>query len=224
MIRIRHVTLPVGLSVLARRGPGSELEIFVSDALDPDNQRAAVRVALRASRQAGWRAGLLPLPLALLPAAKRAGLRAVARGLRTHAVASTAAASVAVAAAAALVVTLPHHHAPSSAGKLPSAARVHAPAPSMTASMSLRGSRSPRPAPRAPRARKLPAQQVPLAPIPSSAASRGRKSAAAGPSPSPVPTSSGMTSPPAAAPAPAPSQPATGGDICLMLLGVWVCL
>ena len=217
MIRIRHLTLPAGLSALVRRGPGSELEIFVSDALDPASQRAAVRVALRSSRQAGWRAGL-PLPLALLPAVRNAWLRAVGKGLRTHAVASTAAASVAVAAAAALIVALPHPHAPSSAGKLPGAGRIHA-APGRTASTPPRGSRSSR---HVPRALRLPPQQTSPAPAPSSAASPGRTSTAAGPSASSTPMSSATTSSPASAPA--PSQPATGGETCLMLLGIWVCL
>jgi hypothetical protein len=191
VIRIRHLTLPVGLSALVRRGPGSELEIFVSDALDPDSQRTAVRVALRSSRQAGWRAGLLPLPLALLPAVRSAWLRAVTKALRTHAVASTAAASMAVAAAAALIVALPHHHAPSSPGKLPGAARVHA-APGRTASASPRGSRSSRQVPRAPRALRLPPQQTSPAPVSPSAASPGSTSTAGRSSPSPRPTSSGQ--------------------------------
>jgi hypothetical protein len=223
VIRIRHLTLPAGLSALVRRRPGSELEIFVSDALDPGRQRAAIRVALRSSRQAGWRAGLLPLPLALLPAVKGAWLRAAARALRTHALASTAAASVAVAAAAALIVALPPVHAPSTAGKLPSAGRIHA-APGPTASTSPRGSRNSRHAPRAPQVRRLPPHQPPPAPIPSSAASPGRTPTAAGPSASSAPTPSVPTSSGTTPPAPAPSQPATGGHICLVLLGVWVCL
>ncbi len=144
MIRIRRLTLPTGLSALVRRAPEGDLEIFVSDALEPGDQRAAVRVALRSSRQAGWRAGLLPVPLVLLLAATRSGLRGAARALRVHALASTAAASVAVASAAALIVALPHHQAPSSAGKLPNAGRVYAPEPGRTASMSPRASRSPR--------------------------------------------------------------------------------
>ena len=74
MIRVRHLPLPAGLSALVRRGADGDPEIFVSDALEPDGQRAAVRLALRSSRQAGWRAGLLPVPLVLLLATCRSGL------------------------------------------------------------------------------------------------------------------------------------------------------
>ncbi len=223
MIRIRRLTLPTGLSALVRRAPEGDLEIFVSDALEPGDQRAAVRVALRSSRQAGWRAGLLPVPLVLVLAATRSGLRAAARALRVHGLASTAAASVAVASAAALIVALPHHHAPSSAGKLPHAGRVYAPEPGRTASLSPGASRSPRA--RSAQAGRLPLRQVSPAAIPSAAASPGRTPATAGPTASPVPTPSGMeSSPPASTPAPTPSQPAAGGSTCLVILGLWVCL
>lgn len=222
MIRIRHLALPPGLSALLRQTPDGDLEIFLSDALDPRGQRAAVRVALQSSRQAGWRAGLLPLPLVLLLAASRSGIRAASRALRLHSVASAAAASVVVASAAALIVALPHHHAPLSASRLPSAGRVHAPAPGPTTT-SAHSSRSPRPGASAPQARSLPRQTVTPAAIPSAVApSPVQKSATATPTSSPMPTPSGI---PSSSPTPTTSQPpSSGGQPCLVLLGIWVCL
>src|SRR5882757_5562146 len=82
VIRVRHVSLPAGLNALARRGPADELTVYVSDALPPDRQRTAVRIALRASRRAGWRA-LLPAPsIALLLASGMTWLRRAASALR----------------------------------------------------------------------------------------------------------------------------------------------
>lgn len=65
MIRVSHISLPPGLSAIARRDADDELSVYVSDALDPARQRAAVRAALRASRRQPWRM-LLPVPSALL--------------------------------------------------------------------------------------------------------------------------------------------------------------
>lgn len=223
MIRIRHLMLPPGLSALVRRTPAGDLEILVSDALDPLGQRAAVRVALRSSRQAGWRAGVLPIPLLLLLGASRSGLRAASRVLRVHAVASAAAASVAVASAVTLIVALPHHHAPLSASEPPSAGRVQA--PGRTTNNSPPNSGSPHPAPTA-AALRLPRQTASPAAIPSALTpTPGQNSATAAPSSTPAPAPSSSTpSSPAATASPAPSQPPSGGQTCLVLLGLWVCL
>jgi hypothetical protein len=226
MIRIRHLTLPPGLSALLRRTADGGLEIFISDALDPHAQRAALRVALRSSRQAGWRAGLLPLPLVLLLAASRSVMRAASRAVRVHAVASATVTSVVVASAAALIVALPHHHAPLSAGGPPSTGQVHALAPGGPTT-SPHGSLSPRPAQNTPRARTFPPQTTAPASSPSAVApSPAQKSATAMPSTSPAPTPSGIaSSPPAATATPSPSQPPPDrGQPCLVLLGIWVCL
>jgi hypothetical protein len=219
MIRIRHLALPPGLSALLRQTSDGDLEILLSDALDPRGQRAALRVALQSSRRAGWRAGLLPIPVMLLLAAGRSGIRAASRALRVHAVASAAAAGVVAASAAALIVALPHHHAPLSASRLPSAGRVHAPAPSRTTNTSPHRARSPRPglsAPSHPRHAATPAS-IPSAVVPSPV----QKSATATPSASPAPgiTSSSPTATPTTS-----QPPSNGGQPCLVLLGIWVCL
>ena len=223
MIRIRHLALPPGLSALLRQTPDGDVEIFISDALDPRGQRAAVRVALQSSRQAGRRTALLPIPLVLLLAGIRFGLRAASRTLRVHAVASAATAGLVAASAAALIVALPHHHGPPSASKLPSAGHVHAPAPGRTTSTSPQRSRNPRPAHTAPQARGLPQQTAAPASFPSTAApSPVQNSATAAPGASPAPSGSTSSSPTAT---PTPSQsPPTGGQPCLVILGVWVCL
>jgi len=222
MIRIRHLNLPAGLSALARRSPDGDLEIFVSDALEPLRQRAAVRVALRSSRQSGWRAGLLPVPLVPLRAVGISGLRAAARALRVHALASTAAATLAVAAAAALIIALPQHHVPLSAGKQPAAGRLATtPGPARSASISPSRSRSPH---AAPTAGQLKPAVTPAA-VPTAAASPSRTPTIAAPSASPVPTISGGTSTsPARSASPAPTRPASGGGTCLVLLGLRICL
>ena len=111
MIRVSHVSLPAGLNALARRGPADELTVYVSDALPPDRQRAAVRIALRASRRAGWRA-LLPAPsVALLLASGMTWLRRAASALRAHSVAwGTASAVLAAASTAVYFAAAPHQH------------------------------------------------------------------------------------------------------------------
>ena len=101
MIRVRHLTLPSGLSAFVRRGANGDVEVFVSDRLEPERARAAVRMALRTFRPASQRAGLLPVPVALALAGSRTWLRAVLRTLHAHLAASTAAAaSLAVATSA----------------------------------------------------------------------------------------------------------------------------
>ena len=66
MIRVRHLPLPTGLNAFVRKGADGDMEVFVSDGLDPGRARAAVRLALRSFGPAGRTAGLLPIPVALL--------------------------------------------------------------------------------------------------------------------------------------------------------------
>ena len=47
MIRVRHLPLPTGLNAFVRKGTDGDMEVFVSDGLDPGRARAAVRLALR---------------------------------------------------------------------------------------------------------------------------------------------------------------------------------
>src|SRR5215475_10804462 len=100
MIRIDHLMLPAGLDAVAHRtGPG-ELFIVVSDRLEPGEQRAAVRAAIRSARRHAWEFGLLPLPLAAGLTAP-AAMRHVFAAVRGHAVITTVTGTLAAAAAAA---------------------------------------------------------------------------------------------------------------------------
>jgi len=83
VIRVSHLALPSGLNALARRDPDGELSVYVSDALDPAHQRAAVRAAVRAARRTDWRAAL-PAPSAALLALSLSRLRKGAGVLRAH--------------------------------------------------------------------------------------------------------------------------------------------
>jgi hypothetical protein len=215
VIRVTHVSLPTGLSALARRGPGGDLLVYVSQALTPDRQREAVRAALRAARGAGWR-GLLPAPSLALLAFGAALLRRAAGALRAHAVAWGTAATVLAASAATVYLTLaPHHH-----GQPPGADRPggpgsglvtgagHPPGAGRAASHARHTSRSPQPgaggrsgpAPR-------PVVSVTVSPRPSTAPSPAPST-----SPSPQPSSS-------ASPSPRPKR-----HCIINLLGIRICL
>jgi hypothetical protein len=225
MIRVRYVTLPAGLSAVVRKDSDGGLQIFVSDALSADRQRAAVRLALRSIRRRGWYAGLLPVP-AGLPLG--AFWRSITRALRTHAIASSAAMFLAVAGAAALIVALPQHHGPTDAGQRPSRGQVHAPAPGRThvAAKPGRGPSSrPVPGPKRvaggyagarPGPMTTPGAPKSAPPVSPPASAKPSKPAAAPPSGTASPT-------PTAAPSSSPAPP-SGGVTCLVILGVWVCL
>jgi hypothetical protein len=224
VIRVRHVTLPAGLNAVVRKDSDGGLQVFVSDALSADRQRAAVRLALRSIRRPAWRTGLLPVPVGPLAAF----WRSITRALRTHAIASSAVMFLAVAGAAALIVALPQHHGPAEAGQRPGRGQVHAPAPGRTHAAAKPGhGRSSRPAPGPKRvaggyagarpgpttAPGAPKSAPPVSPPPSAKPS---KPAAAPPSgtASPTPTAASSSSP----------APPSGGVTCLVILGVWVCL
>ena len=117
MIRIERVRLPAGLRAVARRDANGDLVIYVSNALDSKRQQAAVMEAVRASRRAGWRAGL-PIGIVLL-AGLRLWLQRAATSLRAQpaawAVAATAAAVGAIIAGVVLAST-PHPHGSSADG------------------------------------------------------------------------------------------------------------
>ncbi|HEY6277357.1 MAG TPA: hypothetical protein VIX86_13610 [Streptosporangiaceae bacterium] len=213
MIRVSHVALPPGLNALAQRGPDDELIVYVSDALPSDRQRAAVRIALRASRRRDWRA-MLPVPSAALLALGLGRLRRAAGLIRAHWISwGTATAVVAAGSAAVYIAAVPH-------GPHPAAARPPAPVTSL----------SPVPSP---------AASPPGAhPHPSPSGHPGRAGSTAGPAPAvsptsvatlvaqPTPTSHGPSSTPSptapAPPSPTPSPQGTGH--CIILLGVRVCL
>jgi len=222
VIRVSHVTLPAGLSAFARQGPDGNLEVFVSRALPPDRQRAAVRVALRASRRAGWRGALVPLPVAVALAGWRGWVGRASYVLRLHpvAAAATATATIAVTGAAVAVVALPQHgHV--SAGQLPAPAAV---APRQgSASGSSTG--SPRTHQRGQAAGTHPTTGTHEQG--ESAASGHSTTPATGHATTPAPGPSESTSPVTtqASPSPQPSPTAShNGDTCITVLGVTVCL
>lgn len=211
MIRLRHVPLPNGLSAFVRRGGSGDIEVFVSAALPPGRQRTAVRAALAASRQAGWRAGLVPAPLVALVAAGRACVRGAGHVLRAHLLATgaAAAATVAVASGAVLIAVVPHHAGPAvSTGRLPAPSRVRSPAAARPA------------VPQPSAGRRLPVSGTGPPVAARSAAPSPQPSVAAATSPAPTPQPS--SSPPSAVPSPAPSS--GGRSSCVVLLGLEICL
>lgn len=224
MIRIRHVTLPDGLSAFVRRGASDELEVFVSAELEPARARAAVRLALRSFQSERTRSALLPVPLGLLLAGGAARLRSLTRAVRAHAVTAAAIATgVAVVAATATLLVLTHQHGPAAAGQLPVPGSQARASPSSSAlatphrahgALPGRGGRPGHGQPAVPTSDR---STSPAAPHP------GTSSPATGPAPQPssaAPQPSGAGSP---TPAPSPSTSA-GGGLCVVLLGVWVCL
>lgn len=216
VISVRHTTLPEGLSVLAVRNPGGNVTLFVSDAITPDRQRAAVRAALSASRRADWRAVLIPLPVAVMLTHVRTSLSAVIKACQAHA-AVTAAAVLAVAAAAAIVAVVPHRVAPHVSAANTPAGSAQPAGPGGSASH--RGSTG----------HSRHGNHVPLGGGPSTAPSTGRSSAPGrAPSPAPSPTATPTARPTpttSAAPTSSPTpKPSGGGGTCIWLLGIKVCV
>jgi hypothetical protein len=214
VIRLSHVALPPGLNALARRSPDDDLIVYVSDALEPERQRAAVRVAVRASRPSRWHA-LLPMPSAvvlLVPGVS--WLRRAAGLVRAHAVAwGTASAVLAAATAAVYFAAPPHPHSPAGGARpgVPGVSAPHAPA---------------RPA-ASPRASRHPGSHPVSTPAATPRGAAGSPAAVtARPTPAPVTSPSPSAVPtPSARPTPAPStSPSPKGRHCIMLLGVRVCL
>src|SRR5215471_6221736 len=114
MIRIERVRLPPGMTAFARRENGT-MFVYVSAGLPPAARLAAIREALRAAPDAGWRSGRHPV---LLPAlAGGAGLRRAPEGRWPYWVLLTAAVAVAASLIAMTVLhgPLPRHAAAGSA-------------------------------------------------------------------------------------------------------------
>jgi hypothetical protein len=213
VIRVSHVTLPAGLSALARRGPAGELTVYVSDTLPPDRQRAAVRIALRASRRAGWHA-LLPAPSVALLAFGMTWLRRAASAVRAHSVAwGTASAVLAAASMAVYFAGAPApQHGPVGSAPPPAPAVSRSPAaiPSQPGTHP-RAQPSARTSAAAPQGGPGPLATVAVRP----------QSA-----PAPVPTGSSSPAPlPSVSPSPVPSPaPTVSGRHCIKVLGIRTCL
>jgi hypothetical protein len=231
VIRLERIRLPDGLTALAYRDRNGNLVIYVSEGLDAKGQHAAIMAAIRASRRAGWRkTGLLPAAIALFLAI-RALLGRVRRAIGARPVAWGAATATVVSAMAAgiFIASAPHPHGPSAArrpggpstvqptppsgqppGHAPHRGQIHpvvvtrlSPGPGQPAS-----SGQPRPAPTPP---GRPSPTRPPAPAPS---------------PAPLPTPAQPAPGPSPSLAPAPSPAPTGGTpgLCVIVLGVKVCL
>jgi hypothetical protein len=235
VIRINHVTLPPGLSAFARRDSAGDLEVFVSRALPPDRQRAAVRVALRASRRAGWRGALLPVPVAGMLAGGRRWLRLVSRFVRAHLVATAAAAACALAVTEIVIAVLPQQPGHVGGGQLPAPAAVAPPPGQSTHSAGrppahARGhAAQPHPTPGTAGAvgspapgggTSAPGQNTAPAPGQSTTPASGHSTTPA-PGSSSQPTPSPVTSQPSSSPKPAPSH---SGNTCVKVLGLTICL
>jgi len=228
VIHLERVDLPDGLRALAYRDRDGNLVIFVSAGLDAKQQRAAVMEAIRASRRAGWRrTGLLPVGVGLVLGI-RALLGRVGRMVATRPVAWGAAATATVVGASAVgifIASAPRPHAPSAAGPpaAPSAVQPSGRQP---------GGRSPH------RRQAHPVSVARLSPGPGQPAASGSPTPApttpGGPSPTtprpspspspPRPSPSPAPSPPPPPPSPSPSPTGSPPGLCVVVLGIRVCL
>jgi hypothetical protein len=229
MIHIRRVRLPESLQAFARRENGAVV-VYVSAALPAGARVAAIRRALRAAPEAGWRSPRSPVELPAL--AGGAGLRLAPdgrwayRALLAVAVAGVIAV-VAVAAAMALAGPPPHGAAGSPAALRP-AATAAGPGPARPRSGPARGSGGP--------AGAGPSPAPGAAAGPPTGPGKGVKPATAGSepapgtpgTPTPVPTASPSPRPAAVAtpsPSPAPAKNSGGSSAgCVTVLGVTICL
>jgi len=105
MIRIKRVELPAGMQVFARRENGAVV-VYVSADLSAAGRAAAIRRALRAAPEAGWRSPRSPVLFPALAGAVR--LRRAPESAWTYRAVfatATAAAIVVIAMAAAMALT-----------------------------------------------------------------------------------------------------------------------
>jgi outer membrane biosynthesis protein TonB len=232
MIRLERVTLPAGLKALLRRDPQGDLVIYVSDALDPARQRAAVVEAIRASRRSGWRAALPPAGIALF-AGLRMWLARSARALRARPTAWVpAATAVAVGATAAGIffANAPHGNGPSTSALPPAhaGATPHQPGTQPRAHAGHRGqaqpvAAGPTAAGGSPTGRPQPAP-APTSPVPPSPTPSPAPPPAPSPIPPPVPSPPPPHSPVPTPPPPSPSPSGGNGGVCIIVLGIRVCV
>jgi hypothetical protein len=208
VIRVRHETLPAGLSALVRRRADGGLDVIVSTALTGARQYAAVRAGLRAIQPARRRTGPLPLPALITLALAGTWLNAIGRMIRLRPVVSIAA--VATAAAATVVITVPPHiHGPAVPGPNPPGA-AQAPQPGSAAG----------PAASA-RGRGAPSVPAVAQPLPSAVPVAARSSTGL----TATPTTAPLQTPGAPMPTATPTPSATSRNgLCLEILGVWICV
>ena len=229
MIRIRRGRLPEGLQALARHEHGAVV-VYVSAALSASERAAAIRRALRAAPEAGWRSPRSPVVLPAL--AGGAGLPLAPGGRWAYRALFAAAAAAVIAVVAVLVLAggSPRHAAARSFPALRPAASPTAAGPARPGgagpgtgsaadpgAVSGAGSSPGKPGTRVKASQPATAGQGPApqtsgkpAPVPSVTAS-------------PTPRPSPVTSNPSPSPSPSPaSNPAGPG--CVDVLGVKICL
>ncbi len=239
----RLQSLPAGLSALAvRRGVGDPA-LSVSDAIDPERQRAAVQAALHAARRADRRDGVPLRPARLDTVLARLGAFVQPSRIRA---AVAMAAVVLVAASVAIAVSLGRQHQEQSAGlSVPGLAagsaqnqaagqsgRGAAPAVTTGGTGPASGAAGASGSPTA-RGRAKPTSHLSASPT----GSRGPSpspSAPGSPTPSPsqppgpTPTTPAPSSepPPSQSPPPSPTPSAspTGSGSCVVILGIQVCV
>jgi hypothetical protein len=122
MIHIRRARLPESLQAFARRENGAVI-VYVSAGLSAGERTAAIRRALRAAPEAGWRSPRSPVELPAL--AGGAGLRLAPDGLWAY----LALLAAAVAAVIAVVTAVALAGGPSGAAPSPAALRPAAASP-----------------------------------------------------------------------------------------------
>jgi hypothetical protein len=214
MIHVEHTIMKPGLRAVARR-QDDDVIVRVSTLLSADEQRQAVREALRRARQAGWLPGqrhtghLTLVPIALI------GLWKWGRASPVHlaAIVAALAGTVATASVVAVAPGRPVSHgpvAPPSALHSPARHR-RTPPPAhggQTVPVILRGG--------SPHAS---AHRISGHPAPGRSATAAPATSPPRPSPSPSATAPQSSSPPAPSPTPSGSLGA-----CVKVLGIRVCL
>jgi len=227
MIRIRRARLPEGLQALARRDNGAVV-VYVSAALPASGRAAAIRRALRAAPEAGWRSPRSPVVLPALAGGAGLPLAPGGRWAYRALFAASAAAVIAVVTVLVLAGGSPSHDTARSSTALRPATSPAASGPARpsgsgpgTGSTAGPGAVS-GPGPAQPGTRVKAGQPA--------TAGHGPAPETSG-QPTPVPTvtaSSGprpspATSKPSPSPSPSPaSNPAGPG--CVDVLGVKICL
>jgi hypothetical protein len=241
MIRIERLSLPDGLRAIARRDENGDLVIYVSKAIDARRQRAAVMEAIRASRRAGWRAGL-PIGIALL-AGLRLSLRRAATAIHAQPAAWTGAAVAGVAAvvgASVLLSASPGPHSPAAsaqppvqggstslpsqrpggrAARPPGSGQVRPVAAIPATSPAGSGGGQPQSGQSSPVSRQTPPGST-GGPAPTSPTSGAPSPTPPAPAPTPTPTSAPPSSAPQPSPSPSKGQPGT----CVGILSIRVCV
>lgn len=242
MIRIERVRLPPGMTAFARRENGTVF-VYVSAGLPPGARLAAIREALRAAPDAGWRSGHHPV---LLPAlAGGAGLQRAPEGRWPYWVLLTAAVAVAASLIAMTVLygsgarhaaAGPPGSAPPGGQSSPGPGRAGGPtsSPGSNASLPGGGPAERKPSPRGPKPQTS-GTPVPV-PTPGKSPAPTPGTSPATPAPQPSPPTSGAPTPgssttsqpgpPGPSPSPSPVKSPPGGSpaVCVVVLGVTICV